>query len=197
MSTDRLRVGTVTANYNNGKYIKECLDSLVSQSRRPNIIAIIDDGSTDNSWEIILQYLQVPISYTNTVDKIINGIRFFATRQPNKGPAGARNTGLKFLFDKTDVIFVADSDDVYYKDKIKKTLDVFAKYPQVALVYTDYDTLNEKEGTKTREYKEIFNYARLFEECIVSNNSAIATSVLKIVGPYDESLRGPEDYDMW
>src|SRR4051812_3975850 len=49
MSPDQLRTGTISAVHNSGKFFYDCLDGLLSQTHLPDIIAIIDDGSTDDS----------------------------------------------------------------------------------------------------------------------------------------------------
>lgn len=206
-----IKTGTITANYKNGKYIKECLKGLIHQTKRPDIICIVDDGSPYSDWELIYQSLDDIGCRMQTTQPKMDGshiygwhfgsinttkVAFFAAKD-NKGPARARNIAASYLVDRVDVMFVADSDDVYYPDKIQKSIDVMKKYEHVGLVYSDYDTYTEKDNTLKREYKEPFNMQRLTQECIVSNNSAILSKAFKIAGPYDESLYGPEDYDMW
>ncbi len=202
MQDNRVRIGTITANYNNGKYFPECFEGLMKQTRRPNIITVIDDGSTDNSWEVIVKTVMpgIPFIDPNVNDYSFknNGIDIHLFKMPqNGGPAAARNVGLHFLLNKADVIQIADSDDILYPDKIKKSVDIMLKYPQIGLVYSDYDTLNMQTGVQVREYKEPFSLNRLTQECIVSNNSMFVTGIVKQIGPYDETLRGPEDYDLW
>ncbi len=203
---NNIKVGTITAMYNSAPYVGECIDSLLQQSRKPNIITIIDDGSTDGSFELMVDKLNKlsnsnsPVSLDDTYGYQwnVHGVNIvMLKKRQNSGPAATRNVGLKYLLDKTGVVFIADSDDIYYRDKIKKTLEVFDKYRYVGLVYSDYDNFNVEKGTLVREFKEPFNLARLNQECIVSNNSAFATSLIKNIGPYDESLFGPEDYDLW
>ncbi len=202
MQADKLKVGIVTANYNNGKYFAEYLNGILGQTRKPNYIAIVDDASTDNSVDIITECLGSVLK-PQMVDGVITSYAkdgmtaFLFKEKENRGPAGARNIALRCLVDKTDVVCVADSDDVLYPDKLKKSIEVILKFPHIGLVYTDYDTLNEKTGLTAREFKEPFSYKRLAQECIVSNNSMYATSIVKHLGLYDESLRGPEDYDLW
>lgn len=208
-----IKIGTITANYNNAKYLKECLQSILNQTLKPNIICIIDDGSKHEDITLIYQiFEELNIQLTAKQPKMDNShiygwhfgrarnhgiqIAFYIAKE-NKGPARARNIGLEYLKDKVDVVFIADADDVYYSDKIKKSIDIMKKYQYVGLVYSDYDIYNESTGETQREYKEPFNLQKLFQECIVSNNSCFLTKAIEKVGYYDESLFGPEDYDMW
>jgi glycosyltransferase involved in cell wall biosynthesis len=201
------KIGIVTANYNGGKYFEGYLEGLLSQTVIPNYVVIVDDGSKDDSYKEMIEKLEtICKNYYEKEDpdgnKIFKGnyketVFIVFGQKENKGPAAARNVALNFLVDKTDIIFIYDSDDIYKPTKIEKSLEVFKAYPEVALVYSDYDVLVSKSGKRTREYKEPFSFKRLFNECIVSNNSAIATRILNTIGGYDESLFGPEDYDLW
>jgi glycosyltransferase involved in cell wall biosynthesis len=195
-------IGTITACYNAAPYIVDCIDALVKQTIKPNYIVIIDDKSTDNSVEIICDKLY-QLTKTNIIEGQQRTWNYNGTQivlfllDKNSGPAAARNIGVKYLIDKTHFCFIADADDVYYPKKIEKSMNIFLKFPHVALVYSDYDTHNMNDNTTEREYKEIFSFKRLLDECIVSNNSGIATSIFQAIGLYDEKLRGPEDYDIW
>lgn len=206
-------VGTITACYNAGKYFEDAFNSLLNQTYLPHVITVIDDESKDDSVKIIKQVVSsqpVVSQATFNIDELVSGSMFeilgpneqkvgvfIFESSKNGGPAYARNIGLKFLLDKVNVIGVLDCDDYYYPEKIEKSVKVMLNNPNVGLVYSDYDIKTEKTGKITREYKEPFDLQRLLQECIVSNNSLYATSVIKAVGPYDERFRGPEDYDMW
>lgn len=199
-------VGIITANFNNGKYFQEYLDGLLSQTVKPKLVSIVDDASTDDSFEIIKKELglrstkmsSLPGKHGHEFSFEIEGIVFKAlSLKENVGPAKARNIAIEILNNQADILFVYDSDDVYYPTKIEHTLKIFAKYAHVGLVYSDYDTFDENKKTTLREFKEPFSYERLCEECIISNNSAFLLKAFETVGKYDNSLRGPEDYDLW
>jgi len=211
MLKDRV-IGTVTAHYNNGKYAKEFFSGILNQTVKPYFICIVDDGS---KWpEVEMLYLAFQ-ELGGTLDTVqpkmdgshiygwhfgrINGIRtFFYIAKENKGPAAARNIAVqKLISSGAHFLQIADSDDVLYPKKIEKGMDIMQKYPYIGLVYSDYDTLTESNNSTKREFKESFSFNRLSQECIVSNNSLVSVEALKITGRYDETLFGPEDYDMW
>ena len=205
MQKNPLKTAAVIANYNNGDQIKDCLDGLAKQTVKPNGIFIVDDGSTDGSQLKIIEtcglyetVLKSPVQGHPLMIGTYSGITVLSCFLPkNQGPSAARNVALQYLVNNVDVICIADADDIYYPRKIEESLDVMQKYPHVALVYSDYEVYDTSTGKAKREYKEPYSYDRLSEECIVSNNSLIASNILKTVGGYDEAIRGGEDYDLW
>lgn len=204
MPSDSLKVGVITANYNQGGLFYHCLEGILKQTRKPNYYVIVDDGSTDESWHKIIRSMyalgcKAHLPFDKSVHEFKwDNIDFLLLQlQKNGGPSNARNIALQALDGKADIAAIADADDIYYPEKINKSVEVMKKYPEVALVYTDYDIEDINAGVKKREYKEPFNYKRLFQECIVSNNSIFALQAAKQVGGYDLSLRYGEDYDLW
>ncbi len=97
-----MKISIIIPVYNAGGFLKECLDSVISQTIMKKELLCIDDGSTDNSFEILQQY-QKKYSY----------IRVF--RQKNKGAGEARNIGLKEAAGK--YVCFLDVDDFYLDSK--------------------------------------------------------------------------------
>src|SRR4051794_9695531 len=90
-------VSVVVPIYNVAPYLRDCLDSVRSQSHRELQVILVDDGSTDNSAEIADEYVAMDS-------------RFQLVRQANAGLSAARNTGIPYA--TGDYIAFLDSDDV-------------------------------------------------------------------------------------
>lgn len=96
-------ISVIVPIYNQEKYLKRCLDSLIAQTYADLEIVLIDDGSTDGSAKLISQYEQ---GYGN----------IYAYHQENKGASAARNLGIKKA--KGSYICFVDSDDIIFEDYI-------------------------------------------------------------------------------
>lgn len=194
---NNVKIGLIISNYNGGKWFEDCVSGILSQTRKPDDLVIVDDCSTDDSIAQIRFSLSKLSKNTGIETCIIDGIKVELLKTNiNRGAAGARNVGIDRLLESTDVICFNDIDDKYYPDKIAKSIKVMQKFPEVGAVYTDYDTENLTNNTITREYKEPYNLDRLIDECIASTNPIISSKIFKIMGKYDERFRGTEDYQL-
>ena len=107
------KVSVIIPVYNMGKYIRECLDTVVAQSLKNIEIICVDDGSTDNSRSIISEYRQK--------DK-----RVILLTQENQGAGPARNNGIRHA--KGEFIAFMDPDDYYpEKQTLQKMYDAAIK----------------------------------------------------------------------
>lgn len=180
------RVTVVIPCHNHAHYIVEAITSITSQDYDGEVnIAVIDDGSTDNSWEIIKKFQHEEYR--------VSGLH----NDMPTGPSSARNTLIKEMWDKTDLFCMLDADDFYKKDKIRKSVEVMQQDDRIGIVYSDAIIYNEKLKTEIREYREPFSRNRLMQECIISNTPMIRKRALEIAGLYDEGMRTAEDWDLW
>ena len=107
-----MKASIVIANYNNSKYIENCINSLNSQTYNNIEIIFFDDNSKDNSVEIIKKFNNV---------KIIEN-----KNQTNFGSFNQMNAFKKAIKSSTgDIIFLLDSDDWFKNEKIEKIVDIF------------------------------------------------------------------------
>lgn len=105
------KVSILIPLYNAEYYIAETIDSIIKQTYKNIEIIIVDDGSTDNSYEIAQNYASEKV-------KVV--------QQANKGACAARNKALELSTGEYIVFF--DADDIMYKDKIKNQMELAEKY---------------------------------------------------------------------
>lgn len=206
-----MRITCLIANFNYSKYLRKAIDSCLSQTFKPACVCIVDAGSTDNSWEIIGEYVSFNQREEQRLEtdngdvelKIgsINGVDIVGLKLPKQaGPSEARNYGIKLTQEHTDVYAILDADDSMLPTKLEQCIEPFVN-ETVGVVYANYYNINVDNGTKILEVKEPFDIFRLQKECIVHSGSLIRASVLEKVknelGYYDESMRTCEDWDLW
>ena len=102
-----LKISVIVPVYNTEPYLRKCFESLISQTYKNIEFIIINDGSTDNSIDIINKYAN---KFSNI--KVIN--------QENQGYSGARNTALKYV--DGDYVGFVDSDDYIKPDMFEKLI---------------------------------------------------------------------------
>ena len=122
------KISIIIPVYNTEKYLPECLDSVLSQIFQDFEIVCVNDGSTDNSLDILNHYAQK--------DK-----RFKIISQENQGLSGARNTGLDKV--NGDYIFFLDSDDTIPSHALE-TMVKIATDANVPLVASEAKRKNNK-----------------------------------------------------
>ena len=122
-------VSIITPMYNSGKFIKDTIDSVLSQTYKEWEMIIVDDCSTDISPEIVKSYVgsESRIKYIRT-DK-------------NGGVSNARNIALKNA--NGQYIAFLDSDDIWDKEKLEKQIN-FMKEKDCAISFTSYELIDEE-----------------------------------------------------
>lgn len=169
-------------NYNYGKYIKESIESVLVQTFIDYELLIIDDGSTDNSKEIIQKYESLPNVYS--------------IYQKNKGLIKTNNIALGLARGK--YIMRLDADDFLHENALKEMVDLLESDNELALVFPDYYNTDES-GNITNHYKR-FDFQEkelLLEKPAHGAVTMIRTQILKEVGGYDEEFNCQDGYDLW
>lgn len=111
-----MNLSVIVANYNNALYIRECLDSILTQTYTDFEIIVSDDGSTDGSPDIVREY---ETKYPGIVKGIFNPV--------NRGVAQNRHEAI--LQAKTEYVTTLDSDDYYYEPrKLEKEMELVCHY---------------------------------------------------------------------
>lgn len=200
------KIAVVIANYNYGHYLLDAIASCLGQTRKPDLVIIVDDNSIDDSKKKILTFLDNPThTKENNIDiysKTIDGVSFiFIPLRKTSGPSFARNVAIDLTKGQIDLYQILDADDIMRKDKLEKLEQKMMESPEIGVVYADYDILNIETGNLIREFKEPFSRRKLMQECIVHSGSMIKKDALLFAadqfGYYNVNMRTCEDYMLW
>jgi glycosyltransferase involved in cell wall biosynthesis len=137
---DLPKISIVTPNYNYGHFIGQTIDSVLGQDYENIEHIVVDDGSTDNSVEIISRY----------ADKYPGKLKF--VRQKNSGQTSAINTGL--VQAQGEFVGWINSDDLYCAGTIKQIVDEFIKNEDIDIIYGDLSVIDQN-GNKIKVIKQL------------------------------------------
>ncbi|MEI0448021.1 glycosyltransferase [Brachyspira intermedia] len=173
--------------YNGENYIKDAINSAFNQTYKNIEIIVVDDGSKDNTANIIK-------GFENKVKYIYKN---------NGGVASALNCGIKSS--KGDYISWLSHDDVYYPNKIEEEVNELKNVDEKTVIYSGFEFVNEKlelitvfENSSKTEYRRLNNnfYSILLSD-IGGCTLLIPKEVFNNVGFFDEKLLCVQDYDFW
>ena len=171
------RVTVVIPCHNHEDFVKNAVDSAISQEYDNKKIVVIDDGSTDGSRRVI-EFM----SRSMGIEAIYNN---FPT-----GPSAARNIAIQKFWNDTDFFCVLDADDTYLPGKIDMSVGIMKEDPvSIGLVYADVIIRNIKNNTEILELRRPYSRGEIEKECIISNTPLINKLALDQVGLYDETMR--------
>lgn len=171
--------------YNGGATIKDAINSVLSQQEVDFEIVIIDDGSTDNTADIINSIADSRIHY------------FY---QNNSGISSALNKGIELS--RAKYIARLDGDDRCLPSRLKKQYDLFKKHNNLVMVASSVEFINDQNEVIGRSFpysfvflsKKILRIQNIYSHPTVM----LKKSIVEKVGGYDISLSGLcEDYHLW
>ncbi|MGD0338048.1 MAG: glycosyltransferase family 2 protein [Bacteroidota bacterium] len=173
-------ISIVTPSSNSGKYIQQAIRSVLEQEGIKLDYIIVDDGSTDETLDIIRSF----------------GNRLRYISEPDRGQSEAINRGIRMSYG--DIIGWLNADDYYHPGTLRFINDYFAKNPEVMLLYGD-GTLVKEDGTVMKPFPtEEYSLERLAYRCIICQPAAFwRRSLWEKVGPLDISLHYAMDLDFW
>ena len=176
-------ISVIIPTYNRGWIINEAIDSVLAQDYINYELIVVDDGSIDNTHDILNSYQK----------------DFLVLRQNNKGVSAARNRGLAAASGR--FIAFLDSDDIWLPQKLSQQVDFFHSNPDALICQTEEIWIrnNVRVNPKKRHKKPS---GMIFEPslslCLVSPSAVmIKRSLFEEVGLFDETLPACEDYDLW
>ena len=179
-------VSVIIPAYNAAEYIVETIKSVLAQDYKYFELLIVNDGSTDNTEEIIKSFDDKRIRYI---------------LQHNQGASAATNIGIKQS--RGEFIIRLDSDDMMTPDYISKHIKHFTEQPEADLVYCDDYLIDENSNPiriiERKEYSDRNILIRDFFRNgfpIIPFRTCIKRTVFDKIGFFDEKLLVAEDYDM-
>jgi glycosyltransferase involved in cell wall biosynthesis len=180
-----VRLSVVVPNYNTAQFVGPAVRSILRQTMSALEVIVIDDGSSDDSVAQILA---------------IDDPRLTLIRQPNRGLAGARNTGI--LIARASYIGLCDSDDLWHPDKAARHLAVMDADAAIGLTFSFSEYLNEAGAGTGRLLVSACaapNARDLVQRNHLGNGSTpiLRREAFELAGLFDEQLNAVADLEMW
>jgi glycosyltransferase involved in cell wall biosynthesis len=181
-----LSVSAIITAYNSEQFIADAISSVLDQSHPVDDILVVDDGSTDRTWEIVASFAE-------------RGVRY--VYQENQGPGAARNTGLRET--NGELIAFLDADDIWLKEKTEIQKKFLSDHPEIALVsgFEWWWNVTKNKCSLVGDIspgmeslrRDILVYNR------VGNPSRVMfrRSVLAEVGVFNPAIRWGQDWELW
>lgn len=176
----------VIATHNHAHFLPECLASVKSQTYQDYEVIVINNGSTDNTEEVVklLTWDKLRYYYQNDTGSV----------------AGPRNTGIKLA--QGEYVAFLDSDDLWYKNKLERVMHIFVEKPDIDII--SHDLIQNKNGEKDEVLKVGPLEEDMFGALLVTNRLLGSATVIKKqeitqAGGFDESKQYVhcEDYETW
>ncbi len=185
MSVRNPLISVITPTYNRADFIGEAVESVLAQTYPHFELLIVDDGSTDNTPEVLQRF--------NEDERV----RLF--RQENQGQSIARNVALAEA--KGDFICFLDSDNYWPREKLEQQLRIFEQSPEVDVLYGDNVIINET-GEETSRKNMARHSGRIAAQMIRDNCVAMNTTMARRrcfdeMGGMSGKRRVADDYDLW
>jgi glycosyltransferase involved in cell wall biosynthesis len=186
-------VSVIIPTYNSAGFIAQAVQGVLAQTYRCYEVIVIDDGSTDETQEVLRQF----------------GGQIRYHRQENRGVSAARNEGIKIA--QGEYVCLLDADDIWAPDKLKVQVDFMTAHRTLGLAFADAEECEERKvlmpsilATSTF-YSDIVSQIPLrdaFGKLLMANFIPTSSVMIKRdcfskTGLFDEDLQVAEDRDMW
>ena len=179
-------VSVVLPAYNVAPWVGEAVESALAQDHSELELIVIDDGSTDGTWDVLRSWAGHP--------------RVLLERQFNGGPSGSRNTALA----KARGTYVAflDADDRWKPNKVSRHVAVMEAEPDLDLTFSWWQVIDDAgrdTGRRGRPAAGRYGFADLVRENITGTASTVIArrSAIEAAGGFDPTLRANVDLDLW
>lgn len=179
------RVSIIIPTYNRASFLGEALDSVVKQSYRPIECIVVDDGSTDETEEVLQRFAKLQS----------RDLDFIYLKQANAGAQVARNKGT--AASTGEFIQYLDSDDLLYPEKIKAQVNFLIGQPDCDCVFGNWEKGEIENRNLVTAYKseKFVQQIVTLEKPLVNFSFLMRRSVITLAGPWDPTLRRMQEID--
>ncbi len=181
------KVSVIIPTYNRAHLVGRAIRSVLNQTYHDFEIIVVDDGSTDNTEEVVKGFNDERMRYIR--------------HKENKGGATARNTGIKAA--KGEYIAFQDSDDEWLLKKLEKQMEVFKNAsPEEGVVYAGFWRIKKGKKTYTPSSEITRKEGNIHKALLKGNFVTTQAAVVKKecfekAGMFDERLRRLQDWELW
>lgn len=178
-------VSVVVPSYNRASFLPATLDTLLNQDHERLEVLVLDDGSTDETPEVVAEYAARW------------GDRLRASRHDNMGQARTLNRGFEAA--RGEILGYLSSDDLLRPGAISRLVQAFAEEPEVVVAYPDMvflDEAGEEVGAPQLRPWTLVDAVRLHEN-VVGVGALFRRSVVEAIGGWDPRFRYIADYEFW
>lgn len=187
IKNDIIEISVIIPNFNYGRYIEECITSVIKSDFDLNKLEIIvvDDGSTDNSVSVVNRLI------TETAANII-----LIEKEFNSGQPQTRNIGI--THSKGNYLFFLDSDNYIKQNCLKQHFEFLSTHTDYSVAYAPIQRFDDVTGEYLAVFSnETYDPDKLARENYIDNMAMVRRDDFVEVGMFDENVIGWEDYELW
>jgi len=181
------RVSVLMSVYNGERYLREAVESILDQTFADFEFIIVDDGSTDNTWQILQ-------SYAASEPRIV-----LVQNETNVGVPGSLNRGLGLA--RGQYIARMDADDVSLPERLAKQVAFLDEHDEVGVVGCAIHVIDaDGSPTRVKRYPTMHGplmWALCFSTSLAHPTAVFRKAVVERVGGYDNALVANQDRDLW
>lgn len=176
-------VSIIVPSFNQGRFIRETIDSCLGQDYRPLEILVMDGGSKDDTVAILKSYNAAP------------ELQWWS--EPDEGVVDAVNKGLARA--AGDILTIQSTDDVFLPGAITAAVDALRSASDVGLVYGDVELIDANSRLIGVDEQDAFDYAAYLGrlQYIPQPGTCFTRAAMQATGPWRESVSYAADADFW
>ncbi len=182
-----MEISIIIPVYNRARLLERTLRSVVRQSYRPLHVILIDNGSTDNSMEMLRLFKQ---------EQETDGFRVTVENEAVPGATSARNRGLDYV--GTEWVMFFDSDDEMRPELVERYADAIRRFPQTDIFYIDVEiqSVSGHSEIKRAPSPNGLIYSSIFHSFLSTQRYIVRRAVLETAGRWNPTVKAWNDWEL-